>query len=688
MLVLEGERAVNDAEIKKSAIQEKPVRNKTPITASNFSSYRRSNILLVTAVALSVFLCEAFVMIALQPLYHLSPWLVAFFDAFILILILSPVIYVFIFRPVIRHINERERAEQALRESELRFRTVFRTSPDSITISRLEDGRIVNINDGFTELSCYTREDVLGRSALDIPLWNEPEKRAEMVAGLQKDGQVNNFEARFKHKDGRLVEVLISARLITLSDEPHILAVSRDISELKKNENTLLASQNFLRISNRHREMDPLLKEFIALIKSLTNCSAIGMRVLDGNGNIPYQAYEGFSPEFYESENPHTIDSIRCMCSDVILGKIKIKPRLVTKAGSFCVGSTSHLMTTLSEAEKNQVCDVCSTYGYESVALIPIRLADRILGLIHLADAHKDMFSPDTIAILEGAAMQLGTSIERVHAEEALQKSHRELEKRVQERTSRLVSANELLSLEIEERKLNEKKLMEQQDKLRSLSSELMLTEERERRRIATELHDRIGQTLAVSKIKLGELREALPAGTVTEILTDIREFIEQTIQDTRSLTFELSPPVLYELGLEAALAWLINQTREKHGLLTEFKDDGQAKPLDNGCRVIAFQAVRELLFNIVKHARAQSATISIRRDDDAVRIDIEDDGIGFDTSELDATVSGSMGFGLFSVRERLQPLGGRIEIHSETGSGTRVAIVLPLARNIGVTGE
>ena len=272
---------------------------------------------------------------------------------------------------------------------------------------------------------------------------------------------------------------------------------------------------------------------------------------------------------------------------------------------------------------------------------------------------------------------------DRKRIEDALQSARDNLERQVQYRTAKLRSANELLNLEVEERIANEKKMREQQDKLRSLSSQLLLTEERERRRIATELHDRIGQTLAVTKIKLGELREASTSNEAVKALDDIREFIDQTIQDTRSLTFELSPPILYELGLEAALAWLVDQTRQKHGLQIEFSDDGQPKPLDYSCRVIMFQAARELIFNIVKHARAHSATVSVREDNDAIRIDIEDDGLGFDISKLAASTPGFLGFGLFSIRERIGPLGGRMEIQSGSGSGTRATIVLPLVCNV-----
>ena len=276
----------------------------------------------------------------------------------------------------------------------------------------------------------------------------------------------------------------------------------------------------------------------------------------------------------------------------------------------------------------------------------------------------------------------------RKRIEDALQSAHDNLEQQVQKRTAQLISANEILNLEIEERKYNEEKLLEQQEKMRSLSSKLLLAEERERRRIATELHDRIGQTLAITKIKLGELREASTSNEAAEALEEILEFIDQTIQDARSLTFELSPPVLYELGLEAALDWLANQIREKHGLQIEFNDDGQPKPLDDSCRVIMFQAARELLFNIVKHACAHSATVSVRKDDNDIRIDIEDNGIGFESSELEATETGSRGFGLFSIRERLNPLGGHLEIKSEPGRGTHVTMVAPLSCSIENTGE
>ena len=226
----------------------------------------------------------------------------------------------------------------------------------------------------------------------------------------------------------------------------------------------------------------------------------------------------------------------------------------------------------------------------------------------------------------------------------------------------------------ISERRKNEEQLLTYQQQLQSLAAELSLSEERERRRIASNLHDRIGQTLAFARLKLGTLAQGMDPRAVEEL----RELIEEAIGDTRSLTVELSPPVVYELGLVAALEWLARKIQQEQGIPTRFQDDGQLKPLDENLRIVLFQAVRELLVNIVKHAHASHAQVLVRRDADALRIIIEDDGEGFNPESVAANRDGR-NFGLFHIRERIEYLGGHMKIRSELGRGTRVTLMAPL---------
>ncbi|HUS57989.1 MAG TPA: PAS domain S-box protein [Planctomycetota bacterium] len=227
-------------------------------------------------------------------------------------------------------------------------------------------------------------------------------------------------------------------------------------------------------------------------------------------------------------------------------------------------------------------------------------------------------------------------------------------------------------------RKRAENDLLDYQRQLQSLASELSLTEESERRRIANELHDRIGQSLALAKIKLGELRKAMHTPPLAEQTSRIVQLIEQTIKDTRLLTVELSPPILYELGFPAAVEWLTEQIHEQHGIASEFEDDCLPKPLDDDIRVVLFQAARELLVNVVKHAHAGSVKVKLKRDGDRIIVRVEDDGIGFDAARP-AEKHGEAGFGLFSVRERLGHLGGRVAIDSKEKAGTVVTLEAPL---------
>jgi PAS domain S-box-containing protein len=238
-----------------------------------------------------------------------------------------------------------------------------------------------------------------------------------------------------------------------------------------------------------------------------------------------------------------------------------------------------------------------------------------------------------------------------------------------------------IFSRDITHRKQAEERIRTYQERLRSLASQLSLTEERERRRIAMALHDRVGQTLAISKMKLGALRESASSTGLVEPLNEIHGSIEQVIRDTRSLIFELSSPILYQLGLEAALEWLTEQTQHRHGILSYFEDDGQPKALDEDVCVLLFQAVRELLVNVAKHAQAQSVKVVIRRDNGNVQIIVEDDGVGFDASPIGSQWGRTEGFGLFSIRERLNHLGGQLKIVSTAGNGSRITLVAPLKR-------
>ena len=240
---------------------------------------------------------------------------------------------------------------------------------------------------------------------------------------------------------------------------------------------------------------------------------------------------------------------------------------------------------------------------------------------------------------------------------------------------SLLEEVQDLLETEIAERKRVEEMQRAGEARLRTLTSQLSLAEERERRQIAAELHDNVGQILAMMKMTLVRLERMEISGEVAETVQKLKDLCEQAIGGTRFLISELSPPVLYELGFESAISWLAEKHEEKHGIRVEIEDDKAPKPLSDDVRVFLFQAVRELLMNTAKHARVGEAKISLRRDREGIRITVADWGRGFDTSELKK----SGGFGLYNIGERLNTVGGSFSVESEPGRGTRVVLLAPL---------
>ena len=249
------------------------------------------------------------------------------------------------------------------------------------------------------------------------------------------------------------------------------------------------------------------------------------------------------------------------------------------------------------------------------------------------------------------------------------------LEELVKERAFELIEANENLQVEIKVRKQAEKQLLAYQKQLQLLSSQISLIEEREKRRIASELHDCIGQTLALTKIKLKSLRKLSRSKENKSIIEEILQLVDQTIKGARTLTFELSPPILYELGFCHAVQWLVDQFNEQHDIeiiLSRYDED---ICLDNNVRFILFQALRELLINIVKHSRATKVSINMSVVESNIKIVIEDNGIGFPEGSNTYT-----GYGLFNIRERMNHINGHFEIIPRAHKkGTRATIMTSL---------
>jgi signal transduction histidine kinase len=235
------------------------------------------------------------------------------------------------------------------------------------------------------------------------------------------------------------------------------------------------------------------------------------------------------------------------------------------------------------------------------------------------------------------------------------------------------------LEKELAERKVIEQKLRNYQEKLKALGSELSLAEERERRRIAACIHDDLAQKLTMVKLRLQSLMASVSDKNIRAALNSESTLMSDILDDTHSLTFELSNPLLYEVGLEEAIRhWLKSDIQKKTGLKCEFVSEADEPQLDEDVKIVLFRAVRELSINVIKHAGAKTFKVNIAKQGGDIIVTVEDDGCGFNTDKLSLLSDKEGGFGLFNIRERLEYMGGRMEIKSEQGKGTKVVMTVP----------
>lgn len=249
----------------------------------------------------------------------------------------------------------------------------------------------------------------------------------------------------------------------------------------------------------------------------------------------------------------------------------------------------------------------------------------------------------------------------RKKAESDLKIAGEELEQRVAERTDALSRSTQLL---------------------RSLASQLLLAEERERRLIADDLHDHIGQILVLAKLRVQQLKETSQDHQSVSSLQEIQNLLADTLSYTRSLTTQLSPPILREFGFEAAVISLASEFEREYRIPVIIEDDRTACIGDNQIAFLLYRSVRELLHNIAKHSGATRVKILFATRHEQILIVVEDDGFGFIPDQVNGINEGT-GFGLFSIKERLAYLGGEMKIESAPGRGTKVSLFVPAISTI-----
>ncbi|HSB67721.1 MAG TPA: response regulator [Candidatus Methylomirabilis sp.] len=568
---------------------------------------------------------------------------------------------------------------QALRESRELLEAVIEGTTDAIFVKDLT-GRYCLFNTAAARFTGKTADEVLGKDDTFLFSPDQAKLIQEGDGTVMADRETRTYEETLVTAQGDRKTYITTKG--PLFDEQRnvtgLFGVARDITERKRAEAERETAAGFLRLVNESEGKADLIRAAATFFQEQSGCEAVGIRLKEGD-DYPYYEVRGFSEEFVlvesrlcardEAGQPRRDGDgnpvLECLCGDVIGGRLDPSQPVFTASGSFWTNSITDLLAGTGERVPfAPTRSRCTGEGYESMALIALRVGDERLGLLQLNDRRKGRFSAEAIALWERLAGHLAVAFVKCRVEEALRKAHDELELRVRERTAELSGALQTLG--------------HQSEQLRELATELTLAEQRERRRLAEVLHEGLQQLLVSAKLRVSLLDKG-PDPAVREACREIDEFLTEGLAFSRDLTRELSPPILHAAGLTPALEWLAHWMLEKHDLTIDLRMDDNILPDTEAMTALLFQSVRELLFNVVKHARVRRARVEVTRRDDQVEIGVSDTGVGFDPASLRREEHPSGGFGLFSICQRLELLGGRMDIESAPGQGSRLRLLAPL---------
>ncbi len=541
-------------------------------------------------------------------------------------------------------IGDRKRAEAALRASEEHLRLIFESLTDYAIFTLDLDGRVSSWNRGAERLLGYRESEVLGESA-DL-IFTEQDRRENVprreleTAREHGESSDDRWHAR---KDGSQFWASGVATPLMGSREHArgFVKILRDQTESKHAQEQLeaRARQQAAVASLGQRALagvgvEQLFEETVRVVAQTLGIELCKvLRLLPGGERLRLEAGVGW-PEG-------------------AVGHAHVDNDASSQAGYTLLADGPVVVQDLPNEIRFSGPPLLTELGVTSgMSAIIAGDQSQPWGILGAHTRARRAFSQDDVNFLQAVANILAEAIGRSRTEQRLRNMNQTLEQRVAERTA-----------ETEQRAAQ----------LRALTSELTQTEQRERRRLAQVLHDHLQQMLVAAKFQLGTAGKGMEDPDAVSALDRVGDLLDKSIQESRSLTVELSPPVLYEAGLVAGLEWLGRWMQEQHGLTLELDAAEGVDPAEEDIRVLLFQTARELLFNVVKHASVDRAEVALRRDErNRIELQVQDRGGGFVPEEVEPSEDEREGFGLFSIRERFARLGGELRIESAPGEGTR----------------
>jgi len=380
------------------------------------------------------------------------------------------------------------------------------------------------------------------------------------------------------------------------------------------------------------------LDAVVNVLQEWSGCHCIGIRILDEKGNIPYESHTGFSKAFLDSENLLTVEKDYCVCIRVIAGDAGPRdPSVITQYGSFYTNNIFKYINDLTELERTRFRSGCVRSGLKSVAVIPVRYQDKMLGAIHLADQREGMADFNKVLFVEALATVIGESIYKFNAEDNLKQS---------------------------------------QDQLRNLTAYLQEVRENERTIIAREIHDELGQIMTALKIDLSWIQNKYDDHKpLNEKTKSMLSQLDATIQTVKKIITDLRPGILDHLGISAAIEWQAEEFQKITGIPCAVVLVPEEILLNKDLTTNIFRIFQEILTNIMRHAQATHVDVRLEESDGRVMLNVRDNGNGISEEQI----SDPSSFGIMGIRERVNFLGGSFKIEGTTSEGTEISIIVPL---------